>query len=213
MFCVQTPAQIITSACQSVPRAVQGQLPGKDTIRKVIQRKRREVAAAPPAPTDLTALVIPDQYKTYELTPGTTEDILLINTGPGRDRILVFGREGNMEWSSEVRALYLDGTFKQAPPLFYQVYAILAERNGYIFPLLYALLQNKRRPTYQQLFQAVAHKWPQLQPESLSVDFEIAAFQEAQRAFPNAQLFGCLFHLTRNMKKKLTEEQLMSRSL
>jgi len=47
--------------------------------------------------------------------------------------------------------------------------------------------------------------------QSVALDFEIAAFQEVQAAFPNVLLFGCLFHLTRNMKKKLTEQQLMSR--
>jgi len=64
----------------------------------------------------------------------------------------IFGRERNMQWSSEVTALYLDGTFKQAPPLFCQVYAVLAERNGYVFPLLYALLPNKLRHTNMNLF-------------------------------------------------------------
>jgi len=74
-------------------------MPKVDTIRKVIQRKRKEVSAAPAVPTDLTSLVIPDQYKTYEATPGHWEEFLLADTGPGRDRILIFGRSGNMQWS------------------------------------------------------------------------------------------------------------------
>ena len=84
-----------------------------------------------------------------------------------------------MAWCGEIEVLYLDGTFKQAPPLFHQVYVILAERNGYVFPLLYALLPNKRAATYRLLFQSIAQKWPTLQPRALTVDFEIAAFQEA----------------------------------
>lgn len=116
-----------------------------------------------------------------------------------------------MSWCGEIRSLYMDGTFKQSPPLFQQVYVILAERRGYVVPLLYALLPNKRRQTYNALFQTIAEKWPNLEPSSISIDFEIAAFQEAQTAFPNAQLFGCLFHLTRNMKKKLTELQILGR--
>jgi len=88
---------------------------------------------------------------------------------------------------------------------------LLAERKAHVFPLLYALLPSKRRQAYCDLFQTMAQKWPTLQPQSLSVDFEVAAFQEVQAAFPNAQLFRCLLHLTRNMKKKLTEEQLTRR--
>ena len=37
------------------------------------------------------------------------------------------------------------------------------------------------------------------------MDFEQAAFQPLQDAFPNALLFGWLFHLVRNMKKQLCE--------
>ena len=36
------------------------------------------------------------------------------------------------------------------------------------------------------------------------MDYEIAAMQAANRIFPNAQLFGCLFHLTRNIKRHLS---------
>ena len=57
----------------------------------------------------------------------------------------------------------------------------------------------------------MATKWPNLQPVSIAMDYEIAAFQEAQTAFSNVQIFGCLFHLTRNMKNKLTDEQLLGR--
>ena len=42
------------------------------------------------------------------------------------------------------------------------------------------------------------------------MDYEIAALQEMQTTFPNAQIFGCLFHLTWNMKK-LTDKQLLGR--
>ena len=45
---------------------------------------------------------------------------------------------------------------------------------------------------------------PSLQSQ-FSIDFEFAAFQEAQSAFLNEQLFECLFHVTRNMKKKITD--------
>lgn len=186
-------------------------MPKPGTLRKTIQRTRHAAHVAPPAPADLQSLVIPDDFKQYEHAPGQFEEFLLADTGAGPNRILIFGRQGNMAWCSEVQSLYVDGTFKQAPPLFHQVYVILAERNSHVFPLMYALLPNKRRQTYQSLFSTIAQHWPTLQPQSISIDFEIAAFQEVQSAFPNAQLFGCLFHLTRNMKKQLTDAQLLGR--
>jgi hypothetical protein len=208
---LQTPAQVIVHAAQNLSQAVQGKMPKPGTLRKTIQRTRHAAHVAPPAPADLQSLVIPDDFKQYEHAPGQFEEFLLADTGAGPNRILIFGRQGNMAWCSEVQSLYVDGTFKQAPPLFHQVYVILAERNSHVFPLMYALLPNKRRQTYQSLFSTIAQHWPTLQPQSISIDFEIAAFQEVQSAFPNAQLFGCLFHLTRNMKKQLTDAQLLGR--
>ena len=123
----------------------------------------------------------------------------------------LFGRQGNMAWCGDMQALYLDGTFKQAPPLLHQVYVILGERHGHVFPFFYALLPNKRCLTYQQQFTTMAKKSLNLKPMSISMDYEITALQEAQMTFPTAQIFGCLFHLTRNMKKKLTDEQLLGR--
>ena len=43
------------------------------------------------------------------------------------------------------------------------------------------------------------------------MDFEQAAFEPVQEAFPNAQLFGCLFHLVKNFKKQLREADLATR--
>ena len=88
------------------------------------------MATAPPCPTDLQILVIPDDYKQYEWLPDQMEDFLLsvVDSGPGPSRILIFSREGNMAWCNEVEYLYKDGTFKQAPPLFHQVYVDSAEK-------------------------------------------------------------------------------------
>ena len=77
------------------------------------------------------------------------ERFLLIDTGRelAPDRIIVFGREANMDFAVAATTLYMDGTFKLAPLLFKQVYVVLAEGNGHVFPLLYCLLVNKQRRT------------------------------------------------------------------
>ena len=49
-----------------------------------------------------------------------------------------------------------------------------------------------------QHFQISLH----LQPLGISVDFEIALFEEAQLAFPCSEVLGCLFHFSKNIKKK-----------
>lgn len=92
------------------------------------------------------------------------ERFLLIDTGPesAPDRILVFGLEANLENPEDVKNLYVDGTFRLAPLIFKQIYVVLAEINGCVFPLLYCLLVNKQRRTYERLFDLIHTTWPAL---------------------------------------------------
>ena len=50
-----------------------------------------------------------------------------------------------------------------------------------------------------------------VQPFSVAMDFEQAAFEPVLEAFPYAQLFGCLFQSVKNLKKQLREAGLATR--
>jgi hypothetical protein len=128
----------------------------------------------------LKELIIPDQYRNYKPTELTEENFLLIDSGTGTDRFLAFGREAFAAWFGQVKTVYVDGTFRQAPPLFTQIFVVLGERHGFVFPLLYCLLPNKQRRTYERLFEAIVALCPQFVPESISMDFEIAVIQAVQ---------------------------------
>ena len=52
---------------------------------------------------------------------------------------------------------------------------------------------------------------PDLNPDSIACDFELAAFTAIKDAFPNVQIFGCYFHLCQNFRSKLGELHLLSR--
>ena len=41
-------------------------------------------------------------------------------------RILIFARASNRNWAEMMKHCYGDGTFSLSPPLFYQIYVILA---------------------------------------------------------------------------------------
>jgi hypothetical protein len=107
--------------------------------------------------------------------------------------------------------VFMDGTFSLAPPLFEQVFVILSRRDNYVFPVLYALLSNKQQRTYYALFTLVKDIWPQFNPTSISIDFEMAVINAAREAFPNADLRGCLFHLMKNFRRHLTDSGLLQR--
>ncbi len=53
---------------------------------------------------------------------------------------------------------------------------VLCERLGAVHPIIYALLPNKTGDTYERLFRLVKDLCPNAAPQSLSCDFELAAF-------------------------------------
>ncbi len=97
----------------------------------------------------------------------------------------------------------MDGTFKPAPPLFSQIYVILAEMYGGVLPAVYALLPNKRKATYCKLIEMLRQLQQDLAPQNIISDFETAAFTAFQEAFPDARIHGCFFHLSQNFHRHL----------
>ncbi|KAK9752397.1 FLYWCH zinc finger domain [Popillia japonica] len=134
-----------------VPRA----LPNQPALKKLIRRKRNEINQAPANPITLSALEIPECYRVYISEPGNSENFLLADSGPGAERILIFGRQRNLEENflladsgpgaerilifGRQRNLemvltcddfFMDGTFKIAANIFKQIYVVLAKKFG-----------------------------------------------------------------------------------
>uniref|UniRef100_A0A915CPZ0 Uncharacterized protein n=1 Tax=Ditylenchus dipsaci TaxID=166011 RepID=A0A915CPZ0_9BILA len=92
--------------------------------------------------------------------------------GEDSERVLLFGRERNINWSAEMQVIYMDGTFSITLEPLAQVYVILAERS--------ARVDNGGK----WLFRMIRNLWPDFRPTSFSVDFELAAIQALQETFP-----------------------------
>ena len=170
--CQDQPSTIVNSCTENISRAAQGELPCVDSMRMVIKRRRKQLDIAPPNPTNVSGIVIPDEYKQYTTNNGESENFVIADSGQSEDRIIIFGRESwtDMLLDSDVR--YADGTFRLAPPLFAQVYVILAKKHGGVHPILYALLPNKRRSTYVRMFLMLHDKIRGLNPRAIMCDFE-----------------------------------------
>ncbi|XP_018495154.1 uncharacterized protein LOC108864296 [Galendromus occidentalis] len=153
-------------------------------------------------PQDRASISIPDEYTMYEKEPGSFEKFLIGDTGEGdQRRILLFGREAVGDWIGYSRKAYVDGTFSLSPPCFYQIVAILAERNNFVIPVCYALLPDKSQATYARMIGLICQAWPSFNPAVISTDYEKGLINSFIAAFPEAQIHGCLFHLVQNLKK------------
>lgn len=200
---MESTAQVLNSAMENLEDCVLGVMPRMSALKKTIQNARKQLSNVPPLPSSLELLEIPDEYQYCDVAPGTREKFLLADSGPGQNRILIFGRQRNVEILTRCSVWYVDGTFSLAPKLFYQVFVILGERYGGVHPLLYALLPNKSGETYKQLFTMVKSLDHGISPGMIHIDFELATINAIREVFPGARLGGCFFHLMRNMKKKI----------
>lgn len=87
----------------------------------------------------------------------------------------------------------------------------LGVRNGWRIPLIFVLTTNKTTATYPTIFEMIKKDVPNFNPTQITVDFEMAAINAAKKAFPNAKIQGCHFHLAKNVVKNLGQHGLKTR--
>ena len=116
--------------------------------------------------------------------------------------IIVFGRDWGVRVASSVRRICVDGTFRAAPTTHYQLLTFHAIcSNGSSFPIIHALMTNKRAESYLVVLKQIEARARALNVRPVfcrsdvvvSVDFESALFK-AFRSLGVA-LHGCYFHL------------------
>ena len=181
-------------------------LPAIETIKRTI-RKQRQTANQPQVlPRDRSEIVIPPQY----LDTAAGERFLQYDSGvDDANRIFIFGTPRTLDILSDADHIFMDGTFKIVPELFFQLFTIHAlGPGGFFVPCVYALLPNKTRDTYARLFTEVKHLRPNCSPRSIMIDFERTTLQAATDVFPTATVNGCFYHLRQNILRKIQTEGL-----
>lgn len=181
---------------------VQMALPKKATLSRILRHHRQVKAMAanggaalPPLPRDVN-FDVPDRFHNF----------LLHDSGPGDERILVFGDRQLLSAMGTAELWLADGTFKVVPTLFYQLYSIHFASAGGLHPAgVYCLLLNKSRTTYERLLSVIKELCPNAGPHRILVDFESAAINAFRDAYPKADVSGCYFHLCQSILRKVNE--------
>lgn len=146
-------ADCLTTASQHAIAA----LPPISILKRNIHNARRGKAKYPKLPMHRKDLTIPDDL----LRTQKGENFLLHDSGYGHaDRILIFGTENNLSLLRRAHLWLVDGTFKTAPRLFYQLYTVHCIFESETFPVLYALLPNKSSATYESMFKEIKAHLP-----------------------------------------------------
>ena len=201
------PRRIIQESCVGLSTEPTALLPKYTSIQRNVQRNRRKEGQAIPAPTTVTDIEIPEWLcKTHN-----GDNVLGYDSGvDDPDRFFVLCTPKNLKLLKENKHWCADGTFKVAPNLFYQVHVIHIIREGRVYPMFYALLQNKSQETYKRLLDVLLYLEPGIRPDTILCDFEKAFHNAVSEVFSGACIVGCLFHLGQSVWRKIGSLNLTS---
>ena len=110
----------------------------------------------------------------------------------------------------ENRIWCMDGTFSVVPSPYTQLYTIGYLNNHHVYPCIFAVIKNKKRETYEKLFNLIKSILLGISPEIIKIDFEFAAIQALNLVFPNSKISGCMFHLGQCVFRKVQKLGLAS---
>ena len=182
-------------------------LPQLESVKRTIRNYKSLSIENCGSPTCATEIVIPEKYKTSL----KGEPFLLYDSGFGDEqRIIIYGTLKFLSLLRNSDSWFCDGTFSVVPDLFTQLYTIHAEKDGVIFPCIYALLPDKTEAIYDRLFKKLLEIEPSLNPFTIMIDFEKAAVNALEENFISV-ITGCFFHLSQNIFRRVQEQGLVAR--
>ena len=185
-----TTRNVLGESLIGIAEEVAANMPQKSSLQRFIRRKKCHIIDGFPVPQSLD-FEIPEMY----------HDVVLHDSGKEDEkRILALGDE---ELLKELNAelVLADGTFDKSPELFFQLYSFHVEVGNSYPPVVYFLLPDKTKETYERMIAVILQLCPQFSPLRLLIDFESAVIKAFQQAFPGMQISGCFFHLCQNIIK------------
>lgn len=177
-------------------------IPTFESVKSALYRSRAKVIPKLPA----TQQDINLEHQWTETLAGD-RFVLCDDTDNSGNRIIIFATDDNLQRLCDAAAVYGDGTFYSCPGMFTQLYTLHASVHEQMFPLVFCLLPNKSELTYQRMFSLLQEAVRQriqleLTPETVMLDFEVAARNAVRAAFPQSRLRGCYFHYTQCIWRK-----------
>ena len=194
--------QRVVGECDSETRI---HLPQESSMKRSIQRQRRQHLPPPPASMD-DLEEVPLEYRVVD-----GGNWLLHDSGPGNERVLLFGSKEAVREMSYSSLWFCDGTLKSSPRIAAQVYVIHYERNVNVLLGCFALMSNRTESSYGKVFEALTDAMPasrQDGPARFSMDFQLAAIEAFKNVFPRSSEALCFFHFSQSLWRRAQQSGL-----
>ncbi|GAB0098443.1 hypothetical protein DMENIID0001_141740 [Sergentomyia squamirostris] len=135
------PRNIVMAVAGSVSVLHASGIRKTGNLKKLVQRQRKGKVAMPKT---LEELILTNG----DCVTSGGEDMLLYDSGPGRNRTVIFATISNLEFLALNTTWVVDGTFKVCPGIFSasgQLYTIQAAKHRTTFPAVYMLMTGGAR--------------------------------------------------------------------
>ena len=149
---------------------------GESKTKEVVNQIKRSAQYSTPTgdPTD-RYFDVPDEFAPFLLQDSGKDD---------KERILIFGDATMKNLLSLSMTWLVDGVFKLSPEIFYQIYKIHVELNGFAPPCVYVLLPNKTEKTYNRMIELLSEE-TNPNPGKILADFAKATLNAFSKSFPS----------------------------
>ncbi|KAK3909688.1 hypothetical protein KUF71_017303 [Frankliniella fusca] len=181
-------------------------------LRTAMRRARLENRPRlPRSLKDLDKILRQGQYKPLSCTLDGKDSVYAGRAGSARQKnmSLIFVskrmlREMNRRKTGKVKELFCDATFCPTPRGLKasQVWNISTVRSHHVIPLVRVLMRKRTKEAYLAALEKIKSLAPRLNPQKIMTDYESAEQWALGRAFPNAELHGCLFHYSKAIGAK-----------
>lgn len=151
---------------------------------------------------NLKEVIVPEKFNTF----------LIADYRSNNDRICnifayLLTKLAGAYWKTIVLTYYVMEHLNFALTLFINYNSLhvdFGSTNKYtnIAPVIFALLPNKTRKTYEIMFQLLKSQLTNWNPKSFILDYEVAAMQAITNIFPETPINGCYFHFSKSLWSK-----------
>ena len=122
--------------------------------------------------------------------------------------IIIFSCTSNLRvLCTQVKEIFIDGTFKCCQKFFEQLYTIHGYSNGHYILLVFALLVSKSEDTYRKFLQHVidicSARNLTFKPAVVHVELEITVHNVFRQRLPETSIQCCRFHLGQSWWRKI----------
>ena len=184
------PQDVVGDVLRGENDIVVANLPQIRTLTRNVRKNRSGIIAS------VNFLNLSEIHFPEEVLNLNGESILAFDSGANdQQRMLIFTTTELKEMFRSAKDIFMDGTFKIVPNLFYQLYTIHFFHNGLLVPGFYILLTGKTQELYEKVLEVIRELIETPRSEiTFMIDLEIAAFNALRVKFPESRVFACSFH-------------------